>query len=284
MMERFWAGLLIGLAALAAGCATGGPTSQKAWHGQAGPVAWQITDIGQVNSRDGQRTRWSYVILLRETAGLPIRFERVERASYASGIDIIGGMPETFPFSRTLEPNSEIRLAYSESWGWAANTPQFGGTAAIQPLIIEYRFVGQDANARPVSVPLRLRLDRSLGKPVTPPPATEALPPARRLGEEGLGSLAGTWRGSYRPDPGEFDVPLTFVIDRDGSIEVAENDPVTSRYRGTVSLRDGKLAYTEGRNAGDLTLHETGDTRILAGAVSGPRPFVVRLQWDSRRP
>jgi hypothetical protein len=67
-------------------------------------------------------------------------------------------------------------------------------------------------------------------------------------------------------------------------IEVAENDPVTSRYRGTVSLRDGKLADTQGRHAGELTLHEAGGTRILAGSASGPRAFVARLQWESRRP
>src|SRR5262245_57565972 len=184
MTERFWAGLLVGLAALAGGCATGGPTSQPTLRGETGPVAWEIVDIGRVESRDGRRSRWSYVIVLKETAGGSIRFEKVERSSHVANIqNMIGGMPESFPLSRTLAANSEIRLAYTESWGWAAGGNQFGGTAILQPLTVEYRFVGQDANGRTVSVPVRLRLERSLGKPVTPLATTGALPPAKRLGE-----------------------------------------------------------------------------------------------------
>jgi hypothetical protein len=281
MMERFGVGLFIGLAALAGGCATRGPASLPAPHGQAGPVAWEIVDIGRVDSRDGQRSRWSYVIVLRETAGGPIRFERVERTSHAPNIHhMIGGTLQTVPFTRTLAPNSEIRLAYSHSWGWMAGRSQFGGSATLQPLTVEYRFVGQDANARAVSVPVRIRLERSLGKPATPLSTIAALPPARRVGEEGLGSLAGSWRGSYRSDQEEFDVPLAVVIHRDGSLDIAENDPITSRYRGAMAVRDGKVFYTQGGNTGELTLHEAGDTRILAGSVGGSRPLVVRLQWE----
>jgi hypothetical protein len=247
-------------------------------------VAWEIVDVGRVESRDGERSRWSFVIVLRETAGSAIKFERVERSSHASGIDMIGGTPESFPFSRTLAANSEIRQAYSDSWGWAAGRNQFGGTASIQPLTVQYRFVGQDANGRTVSVPMRLRLERSLGKPVTPLSTTGALPPAKRLGEDGLHQVVGTWRGSYRLEHGEFDIPLVFAISPDGSIDAAENDPVTWRYRSKVSLQNGKLTFTADRYTGELTLHEAGSTRILAGSVSGPRPFVVRLQRDATQP
>jgi hypothetical protein len=284
MTERLWTGLLIGLAMLAGGCATGGSASQPVWRGEAGPVAWEIVDIGRVDSRDGRLSRWSYVIVLRETAGTAIEFKRVERSSHASGIDMIGGTPETFPFDRRLAANSEIRLAYSDSWGWTAGGNQFGGAATIQPLTVEYRFVGQDANARSVSVPVRLRMERGLGKPATPLPTTVALPPAKRLGEDGLHQVAGTWRGSYRLEHGEFDIPLVFAISPDGSIDAAENDPVTRRYRSKVSLRNGKLTFTADRYTGELTLHEAGSTRILAGSVSGPRPFVVRLQRDATQP
>ena len=35
------------------------------FRGNAGPVTWEVADIGQVTSRDNQRFRWSYTIVFR---------------------------------------------------------------------------------------------------------------------------------------------------------------------------------------------------------------------------
>lgn len=93
----FW----LGAVALLAGCGTGGGPTPVASKGSASGVAWEIVDVGQLASPDHQRMRWSYAIVLRETAGSAVMFERVERSS-RSGIEMIGGAPRAEPFARTL--------------------------------------------------------------------------------------------------------------------------------------------------------------------------------------
>ena len=55
-------------------CAPAPPNGSPALRGVQGPVEWEITDIGRIDSVDGRRSRWSYVIVLRERAGSPIQF------------------------------------------------------------------------------------------------------------------------------------------------------------------------------------------------------------------
>ena len=287
---------LVGIALLATGCATEGTSSApRALRGVSGPVEWEIRDIGRLVSLDGQRMRWSFAILLREATGSTIQFERVERGSYAPGMEIIGGTAESRPFVRTLTPNSEMSYPVPESWGWDrshATRHAFGGAGTISPLTVEYRFAGKDSAGGAVTVLARIRLDRSVGRAVTPRPTTGPLPPMKNLDAADLPSLAGAWAGSYRADRGDFDVPIEVVIRPDGSFEVGENDPVTNRFRATVRIRDGKLAYTHGSDSGDLTLYEGDGKRVLSGHVSGPRKsavgapptqsgYIVRIEWRS---
>jgi len=72
--SRFGSGVLVGMALLS-GCATGGGTGE--FRGTAGGVSWEVTDIGQLVSRDNQRFLWSYAVVLRETAGRAVRFDQV---------------------------------------------------------------------------------------------------------------------------------------------------------------------------------------------------------------
>ena len=102
-------------------------------------------------------------------------------------------------------------------------------------------------------------------------PTTGPLPPAKALAAGDLASLAGFWRGAYRADQGEFDIPLQVVIEPNGSFEAGENDPVTIRSRGTLSIRERRIACSWGRDTGVLTLHEGEGKRIVTGHVSGPR-------------
>jgi hypothetical protein len=223
----------LSLLVLISACATSPGGIGRSLAGSAGPVAWEIADVGQLRSSDGMGLRWSYAIVLRERAGSTIQFERVERGAYASGIEVIGAPLRSWPFQRTLGPNSEIRYATTDSWGYVSPTqPAFGGAATIQPITVEYRFIGRDSAGGTVSVPVRVQLDQGVGKLVTVRSATGPLPPPAALGESDLPTLAGTWRGSYRADGGVFDIPIEAVIQPTGAIEMRENDPVSTWYPG----------------------------------------------------
>jgi hypothetical protein len=51
------------LALLTSGCAAADRVARV-----AGPVEWKVVDVGRVSFIDGNRSRWSYTIVLRETA------------------------------------------------------------------------------------------------------------------------------------------------------------------------------------------------------------------------
>jgi hypothetical protein len=113
-------------------------------------------------------------------------------------------------------------------------------------------------------------------------PASLAAP--RTLGSDrDLASLAGVWRGSYRLDGALLDVPFEVTIGADGTCQVAENDPVTVRFRRSVRVKDGGLQYAGDRERGTLTLHEAQGRRALAGRVNqidGPS-YTIYLEAQS---
>jgi hypothetical protein len=249
-------------------------------------VAWQIENIGQVLSPDEQHMRWSYVIVLRETAGSAIEFQRVDVGSRAEGMEITGGLTSS-PFARTLPAQGELRIPNVDTWGWSRQSGNpFGGAAALRTVMVEYRFIEQASGGEPVSVAVRMRLDRSVGKLVRPAVSTTgALPPQRTLSD--LASLAGPWRGSVRADGDVFHVPIDLTFAADGTVHVAVNDPVTVQARATASVRDGRLEYSADPLSGAFRLHEDQGQRILAGYVSPPRQgsrtpvgYTIRVRWQ----
>jgi hypothetical protein len=133
-------------------------------------------------------------------------------------------------------------------------------------LSVERHFVGKDASGQPVVVPVRVNLDRSFGRASRQPPKTEPpLPPATSLEPQDLKTLVGRWEGYYRIP--EYRIPIEAVIHEDGSVDVGENDPVTNRYRVTLSVRNGRVwSYT--RNAIELTYHQGGGRSVLAGQIT----------------
>lgn len=281
------AGTMLAGLLTASGCATSAIDGPSQVRGTAGPVAWEVTDMGQLVSLDGDRMLWSYVVVLRETAGTSIQFERMERDYYMPGLpgrEMRGGGLTSTPFRRSLAANSELRVPLSDNFGWTSSAP-FGGTATLRTLTVERRFIGADAQGRPITIVVRLHLDRSVGRLTTPLATAGPLPPPRILTAADLAGLAGTWRGSYRTNRGrnEFDIPLEASIASDGSVELAEYEPVTRRFRATLSVRDGRLAYTAGNNSGTFDLHEGGGRRVLFGRISSPGEggtvsFTVRLE------
>ncbi len=278
---------LLLLLLLMSACATSPDGTGRSLTGTSGPVEWEITDVGRIERSDGMRLRWSFTIVLREKAGTAIQFERIERGALGPYIET-GGISRV-AFNRRLEARSELRYSAAESWGWVSYAgTQFGGMAALGSLTIERRFIGKDANGQAIAVPVRVELHRGFGRRSRQPASPEPpLPPARQIQAADLMGLAGLWEGYYRS--GEFQVPVDATIGEDGGVEIRENDPVTNRFRGSVSIRDGRVWYA-GRESGELVLHQEGATRMLVGRLTGaasgsasPDIIPVRLEWKGGR-
>lgn len=251
--------LVLGL--LGSGCATTGRVA-----GTAGPVEWEVVNVGRMDSLNGARTRWSYTIVLKNTGGAPIQFERIDRGARIRAYEIVGGL-ETVDFNQRLEANREFRYHTTSDWGWLqASGRQFGGVDAVGGLTIENRFVGKDSAGQAIVVPVRVAMDRSFGRASRQPPRPEPpTPPAKPLQAQDLASLAGRWAGYYRS--ATFAVPLEALVRADGSVEFEENDPVTNTFRRQLTVRNGKLTYT-GRDSGELAYHENAERRMLVGQIT----------------
>ncbi len=253
--------LVVGV--LGSGCATTGKVA-----GSAGPVAWEVVDVGRIDSVDGStRTRWSYTMVLKNTGATPIQFEQIDRSSRAPTLEV-GGLSQV-DFQYRLEPNGELRYHTTHSWGWPSMAgTRFGGVEQLGALTTEDRFVGKDSQGQVVAVPVRAILDRTFGRasrqPSRPEPPTL---PAKALQSQDLGGLAGRWEGYARLNA--FMVPIETVVREDGAAEFGENDPVTYRSRGRLTIRDGKAWYA-GRESAEFAYHEDAGRRILAGHLTYP--------------
>lgn len=270
------------LSLLLAACATSPEQASRPLTGMAGPVTWEITDIGRVVSADNQRVRWSYLITLRNTSDRVIQLERLERAVTSVSSEAVGGTPTSQPFRRTLGARGELRVSTSDNWGWmpGANTT-FGGAAILRPITAYRRFSGTDDRGAPIQIQVQVHLDPSVGALAKPPTRPPSLPaPSTLQSAGGLTALVGVWRGSYRYDNTLLDVPIEATILADGTVQLAENEPVTNRFGRTVQVKDGGLDYSGGRERGTLTLHETAGRRMLVGRVSPieGQPYAVYLE------
>jgi hypothetical protein len=201
-------------------------------------------------------------MILKEIEGRTIQFETREWGAYGGRSG--DGIPSRQRFDRRLAARSELRLNESvrqQNWAFAASQLSF--TAF-------YKFVGVDEAHRRVALEIRVPLGPGVGKQIPRPTPPESLPPAKVLQPTALNSLAGKWQGHYRDDQG-FEIPMEMTIREDGSFEAAIDDPVTSRFRGTVAVRDGQLIYSSRNDTGVFTLYEGEGKRILQGNVSGKR-------------
>ena len=85
-----------------------------------------------------------------------------------------------------------------------------------------------------------------------------------------------------------FDVPVEITLDPDGTVRVGMNEPVTYRFRSSVSVRDGRLLYSGDPETGTLTFYEVAGQRIPGGYVSpssrsgpqAPAGYTIRVQWQ----
>jgi hypothetical protein len=276
--------LLVALLVALVGCAAVEPASPARLQGVSGPVTWEVSDMGRVVSSDNQRIRWSYLVVLRNPSDRVIELYRIERAMTGDAPEMVGGSAVS-PFRRTLGARSELRVPVSDSWGWLARSnTMFGGAATLRPMVAFRSFSGTDDHGTPIQIPVRVRLDPSVGRLARPATMPARLPtPTTIDSDRGLVSLAGVWRGSYQVEGSLLDVPFELTIVADGTCQVAENEPVTNRFRRAIRVKDGGLEYSGDRERGILALHETGGRRMLVGRVSqidGP-PYAVYLEAQS---
>jgi hypothetical protein len=231
---------------------------------------------------DGRGMRWSYVINVKAPPGEGMQMEHVEIGVSSLGETI--GAPQTIPFREIVAGNSVLRFPTDTTWGWAESTTPFGGTSSLPTATADYRFVGRRGSGERVTIPIRIRLDRSVGIPAATAEVPDPLPPNRSVDD--LVALVGMWRGYVRDDGGVFNVPLEIRIQPAGFADVALNSPITRRFRGHVLVTEGRVRYGAGSDSGTLTLHERETERILVGYITSPRQgaqtplgYTVRLRW-----
>jgi len=132
--------------------------------GVSGPVTWEVADVRQTLAPDRSTIRWSYVIVLKETAGVGIRFETLEVGSPDERVEKVS-RTETFQYR--IDPNAELRVPrFYEIFFVPGQGPSFdesvpGGRGGGTVL---YQFRGKDDTGKAVRVDVRVRLDPSLGK------------------------------------------------------------------------------------------------------------------------
>jgi hypothetical protein len=247
--------LLVSVTVLPA-CASMSGTGQL--RGTSGPVAWEIVNLRQRVSLDGQETRWYYTLVLKETAGHGIQFERAQTGVSGPNIESV---PREVKFERRLDANSELRVSDA-----ASLRARLGGL-----MLAFYRFYGQDDTGKGVTVDVRVPFSSAgVSQQMQTSVAAGPLPPAKSLAADELRSLAGTWQGFYRDDKG-FEIPLELAVREDGSFDAAEDDPPRNRFQGSLAIQGGQVIYSQGNDAGTLTLHEGDGRHVLAGAIKGPR-------------
>ena len=249
---------------LSAACATrsgeapprGSSPGDPPLQGSAGPVTWEIVDVRERVSLDGQRTRWYYTIVFKETQGRTVQFqkEHVGKERFRSGSS------REMLFEPRLEPNSELRISRAET----------ERTRPGSAVLVFRQYEATDEANRPVTVDVRLSLSNGTGRRMANPEVTRSAPPARSIAASESSTLTGTWRG-YQRDAEGFVVPLTVAVQRDGSFDAAADDPPRYRFKGALRVRDGRVVYSTGPDTGTLTLHEEGGKRVLEGAVTGRR-------------
>jgi hypothetical protein len=117
-------------------------------------VAWEVVGVRTEAVPDRQEIRWHYTLVLRETRGTAIQFDRlVHTTSRGEGRSTVAEER----FQRRLEPKSELRLSGSDAvtYGLAPDAPS---TSLREGITVWRRFYGKDDKGRNVIVDVQFRL------------------------------------------------------------------------------------------------------------------------------
>jgi hypothetical protein len=119
--------------------------------GVSGPVAWEV--VGVKTDTLPAEVRWSYTLVLRETTGTAIQFERVVH-SVARGADLRAQVTEE-RFRRRLEANAELRLARPDG---LTHSSAPGEDAVREGVTVWRRFYGKDEKGKDVVIDIQFRM------------------------------------------------------------------------------------------------------------------------------
>jgi hypothetical protein len=152
----------LAVSGLLAGCAA--VTAGREPRGESGSIAWEIVDVRQSLEENGARMRWDYTVVLRNRGSTFVAFEWMALASRARGnADTWGGMGGQ-AFYRKLEPEQEIRVSRTDTWGCPRCGPNELGNFFASGIIRDITFTGRDAQGDAVKVLVRIPLNSSVGK------------------------------------------------------------------------------------------------------------------------
>jgi hypothetical protein len=240
---------------LLTGCASERVLTQK---GESGPIAWEATDIRQSLEEQGNRMKWSYTLVLRNTGQATVSFDQITVIAAPLGAGNFSGGHQTLAYTRTLRPGAEIREPRSYSLGctlscdpqWVRQMLRGGVTQLIE-------FSGRDDTGRAVRSTVRVRLDSTVGASALAPEPASAATVTRQVLIREIGQIAGRWRGTL----------------------YGSGEPLA-----TVTIeRDGTYAWFNDRESGRGTLSPTGDGRVRFESVTGRRGTVTLYEDGGRR-
>ena len=139
---------LLTIALLVSACGTAGGL-----RGSAGPVQWEVVDMRRSVTPDSQTLRWDFVVVLKETAGGRVTFERMvtRLVPSSSHPDAVQGAIQEEPFNQVLGPHLELRVTMSNSLTFGPGVVP-GNTAMRGSMARRWEFIGKDDSERPVRV------------------------------------------------------------------------------------------------------------------------------------
>jgi len=168
---------LVSIAVAAAGCAAGNLDQASPYRGDSGPVNWEIVGIRTTISDDDQQIRWNFTVILRETAGRAIQFERIETSIQTRGHPdaLLAGI-DKIPFRARLASRGEYRFNTNYGLSFTRGSgSRFGELpGGRQGVTVSYRLMGQDESGQKITVSIPVSLYPGAGAqvrtPATPPP------------------------------------------------------------------------------------------------------------------
>ena len=160
-MLRLFLAVLLGVIT---GCAA---YWQAHTEGTSGPIAWHITDAKSAADRVGERSAYSFILVLQETQGTPLTFTTLTYTVYSgSGGIQAGAQEQTIQGTSKLWAHGTLRMPFT----YTATCPEGSGCIKLEPLAPTYHIVlmGTDSHDQPVRVVIDTKLPpdpRVLRKP-----------------------------------------------------------------------------------------------------------------------
>ena len=111
-----------------------------------------------------------------------------------------------------------------------------------------------------------------------------SLAPLTPVAVSDVKSVAGTWEGTVYQSGSEPD-DITLTIREDGSYDIVSRLPIgTSRGKGQIAIRDGRLIFQgeKGRGVGTLSSNPGGDRVMNIEATLSDNRLLTAKLWSTR--